>query len=493
MLHELTLWLAASVLNVRAERALQFPEQQDIGELRLSFIRLSPSTHSMKRFVIMLGPLVAGFAALWAIAIRIFQWEVTLGLASAGTIDELGRMIASITRTADFWLWFYLAFTIANTMFPSIPGFLRKRQKAMLVVALPFFGLIVWRIAGAANPALAHEIEGLVSSLALVIMQIITINVAAVLVLGSVEAVIERLTNMSATFRDGKMITMTRQEARQLKLRPRPQRRSARAEQVPPLTAPAPNSIYDIKLPIPGPPGREPVSRNAVMVVNMDNLDSAATPEGVIPDPPNRVPLQVSSLAKTTPEKNADLPPALGRGRVGGTEQSDNVVATEPFRQSDHQRESHGIGGDIPGDPPAEEASAPFIRPFVHQDTDDASRGHWDEQSAEAKDEPFARPFVMATRSDKNVLDQDRDNRTTNQDGDHPKSTNTKHLASTSAADNEKGATISSRTRPAPKPSKQDRGKGEDSVSEVSGELEYEDLEDGDSFADDDELYDDML
>ena len=76
-------------------------------------------------------------------------------------------------------------------MFPSIPGFLRKSQKAVLVVALPFAGLIIWRIAGAANPALAHEIEGLVGSLALVIMQIITINVAAVLVLGSVEAVIE--------------------------------------------------------------------------------------------------------------------------------------------------------------------------------------------------------------------------------------------------------------------------------------------------------------
>ena len=186
----------------------------------------------------------------------------------------------------------------------------------------------------------------------------------------------------------------------------------------------------------------------------------------------------------------AELPPVLGRGRTSGAEQSDAIVATEPFRQSDHQRESHGSGGDIPGDPPAEEASAPFIRPFVHQDADDASRGHCDEQSAEARDEPFARPFVLATRSVANEADQDRDNRSTKHDDDQSKSTNTRHLSSTSAADSERRATLASRTRPAPKPSTQDRGKCENSVSD---ELEYEELEEGDSYADADEFYDDML
>ena len=486
LLHELTLWLAASVLNVRAERALQFPEQQDIGELRLNFIRLSPNTHNIKRFVIMLSPLGVGIVALWAIAMRVFQWETTLGLASAGTIDDLGRTIASITRTADFWLWFYLAFTIANTMFPSFPDFLRKWQRVMLLVALPTLGLLAWRVAGAVNPVIAQGIEGLVSGLALVIIQIIIINIAAVMVLGSLEAVIERLTNMSATFRDGKMITMTRLEARQVKLGQTPQRRSARA-------TPAPTSIYDIKLPIPGPPGREPVSRSAVMVVNLENRDAATDPEATIPDSPNSATSPVSSLTKKTPESHAEAPTALGTQPTVGATQSGIAVAAEPFKESDHERESHGVGGEFPVDQPGDGASAPFIRPFVNQDANDATRGDWHAPSGESIDEPFARPFAMATRSDTKTAAQAQDDLSSKQDQDHSTSKNTKGLVSTGVTDSEERSTVASQTRAAPKPSKQDRGKSEDSESDVSGELEYEELEDDDLFADDDEFYEDVL
>ena len=32
LLHECSLWLAAGILNVRAERAIEFPAEQEIGE-----------------------------------------------------------------------------------------------------------------------------------------------------------------------------------------------------------------------------------------------------------------------------------------------------------------------------------------------------------------------------------------------------------------------------------------------------------------------------
>ncbi len=132
LLHELTLWLAAGILRVRAERALAFPQAQDIGELRLNFIRLSPQASPSKLRLIALMPLLAGLAALWLISEHVFAWSAALELAAAGTLDALAQAIAALTGVADFWLWFYLAFTIANTTFPAWPKPFSRRQKTFL-------------------------------------------------------------------------------------------------------------------------------------------------------------------------------------------------------------------------------------------------------------------------------------------------------------------------------------------------------------------------
>ena len=119
LLHELSLWLAAGILNVRADRAIQFPQEQEIGELKLNFIRISPHTGATRISVITLIPLATGLLALWAIAVQVFQWESTLDMAATGTVDAISQAVTALTRTPDFWLWFYLAFVVANTMFPG--------------------------------------------------------------------------------------------------------------------------------------------------------------------------------------------------------------------------------------------------------------------------------------------------------------------------------------------------------------------------------------
>ncbi len=44
VLHEFIYWLFAGFINVRAERAIAWPEAQAIAELRLNFIRLARNT-----------------------------------------------------------------------------------------------------------------------------------------------------------------------------------------------------------------------------------------------------------------------------------------------------------------------------------------------------------------------------------------------------------------------------------------------------------------
>ena len=137
VLHEAVMWLAAGLLNVRAERAIGFPEPQEIGELRLNFIRIAEDTGRMKRLLVRLCPLAVGMAALWAIAAHVFQWEQLLALLADGSLEAWAAALATLTRTPDLWLWFYLAFVIANTMFPTLAARSDWREKAVVLVTMP--------------------------------------------------------------------------------------------------------------------------------------------------------------------------------------------------------------------------------------------------------------------------------------------------------------------------------------------------------------------
>ena len=206
VLHEATLWLAAGLLNVRAERSIGFPEPQEIGELRLNFIRLAEDTGRLKRLTIRLCPILAGMAALWAIAAHVFRWEELFGPVADGRLEGVIAALTSLTGIADLWLWFYLAFVIANTMFPTLAGRSDRGEKALVLVSAPALTFIGWRVAGAAYPAVAVEIEALVGGIALVITQITLVNACAAVLLGLIEALIERATSRSATFRDGRCL-----------------------------------------------------------------------------------------------------------------------------------------------------------------------------------------------------------------------------------------------------------------------------------------------
>ena len=255
-LHELTVWLLAGLLRVHAETAIDFPAAQEIGELRLNFVRLSPGAGRARKVIISLAPLAAGSIALWLLAAGVFRWGAALAPLEAGGIDALALALGNVLRTADFWLWFYLAFVIANTMFPAQPILHSRWQQAVAGRGLFSLALLAWAIDSASSLTLLE-------SLAVALLQVLAFNLLVVAVLGTAESLIERVTGKSASFVDGVMVAMSREEARAWRAE---QAQASSASQSPakPKTF---RSIYDFPLPIPGPPGREPVSRQAVTVL----------------------------------------------------------------------------------------------------------------------------------------------------------------------------------------------------------------------------------
>ena len=84
----------------------------------------------------------------------------------------------------------------------------------------------------------------------------IALNVFAVALLALVENTIEYITGDSATFKDGKMITMTREEAKAMRLQLRQKELQTRQQQKrAPLLA-GPPSIYKLEFPVPAAPRR---------------------------------------------------------------------------------------------------------------------------------------------------------------------------------------------------------------------------------------------
>ena len=106
------------------------------------------------------------------------------------------------------------------------------------------------------------------SSLVSVLILIIGFNIFMTMILGTVESLIERVTGHSATFKNGKMITMTRAEM--LEQKEREQKRAIRARRRQEKQMSGPPTIYHFPLSIPGPPGDEPVTQGATAVIGVE-------------------------------------------------------------------------------------------------------------------------------------------------------------------------------------------------------------------------------
>jgi hypothetical protein len=294
VLHEFSYWLVAGILDIRAERAIQWPEKQEIAELRLTFIKLAKNIPLLKLAIITLAPLAAGLIAVWFVANNILPINEFLARISTGRLSDVTGAIGFLTSTPDFWLWIYLAFTISNTMVPNLKDLRGFRIIVIVIIAicigLFLLGLgnevVVTTLAGPVSDAL----YGLASTLAI----IIAIDVLVTAILGTIEAIVERVTGNSATFENGKLIAMTRQELAEYK-----KKQSARAIQPARRTTPTviptesgTPSIYKLPLPIPGPPGKEAVTQSETVILT-----------------PAAQPLPASPLRDTRPGPNVITSP----------------------------------------------------------------------------------------------------------------------------------------------------------------------------------------
>ena len=328
-LHELSYWLSAGILNVQAKSSIQWPEPQEIAELDLSFVELAKNTPPAKLALITLAPIISGLLAVWLIANNILQFNSFFDTLATGKLTDVAGAVRDLASAPDFWLWIYLLFTISNTMIPRL-GNLRGLRRVLIGIGIV---VVLLFLIGAGSQiifgTLAEPLTNAVNLLSATFFVIICIDLFFVIFLGTIEAIIERITGHSATFRRGKLIAMTREEA--IEARRRQQQRETRALQSRSARQPTMLSIYDRQLAIPGAPGDEAVTQSETVIVETEQ-------QLTLPQPDDRKGPDLITGAAINATSSRPTP-ALPEKTTSSDEPDTNDTSQSPKENDDEQED----------------------------------------------------------------------------------------------------------------------------------------------------------
>lgn len=151
VLHETSHLIAAVILRVKTRRFSVIPRVLPGGKIRMGYVETA-AVDPLRDALIGAAPLIAGLAVTAALGAWRLGMLPLAGLAFQGQWGEFMDNLQAIPRLQDFWLWFYLAFTVSSTMLPSAAD-----RRAWLPVLLTIAGAVgIALLAGAGSWMMAH-------------------------------------------------------------------------------------------------------------------------------------------------------------------------------------------------------------------------------------------------------------------------------------------------------------------------------------------------
>ena len=145
-LHELSHFLMAKLLGVQTGKFSLIPQTQPNGKLRLGYVETA-SGGFIRDALIGAAPLVTGSLLVAYAAIFRYHLLPLWDFIRLAEWDGFWAGLAAVPKTPDFWLWFYLTFTVSSTMMPSASD-----RHAWLPMGLLAGGLLVVAILAGAGP-----------------------------------------------------------------------------------------------------------------------------------------------------------------------------------------------------------------------------------------------------------------------------------------------------------------------------------------------------
>jgi hypothetical protein len=193
LLHELSHYVTARLLGVRTGRFSLLPAPLPDGRLRLGFVETA-SVDFIRDALIGAAPLLTGglfvaYAGIQRLKLLLL-WD-SLVYVSLPFKDG----ITTITGQPDFWLWFYLAFTVSSMMLPSASD-----RRGWLPLALVFSLLIAMALLSGAGPwmltHLAPTLDKVLQALAMAFSISVFLHLVLLLPIWLVRKLLNRVTGL---------------------------------------------------------------------------------------------------------------------------------------------------------------------------------------------------------------------------------------------------------------------------------------------------------
>lgn len=155
LVHEASHYLMAHALGVRTGRFSIFPKPLKDGRLQLGYVETA-HTDLLRDALIGAAPFFAGgliVTYVGLVQMGLYDFWLVLLSANGGTITQA---LLALPQRSDFWVWFYVAFTVSSTMLPSASD--RRAWLplgiglALLLVASLLVGAGPWLLDNASEP-----------------------------------------------------------------------------------------------------------------------------------------------------------------------------------------------------------------------------------------------------------------------------------------------------------------------------------------------------
>lgn len=140
LIHELSHYLTARLLGVRTGNLSLLPRSMKNGKIQLGYVETVRSD-VLRDSLIGVAPFLAGSIFVALAGIYRLRIDPLTGEGVGITLNYLINNLGTVYDSPDFWLWFYLVFTVSSTMMPSASD--RRAWLPMAVMLLILIGLTI--------------------------------------------------------------------------------------------------------------------------------------------------------------------------------------------------------------------------------------------------------------------------------------------------------------------------------------------------------------
>jgi hypothetical protein len=176
-LHEISHLVMAFLLRVRTGKFSLIPRSLPNGRLQLGYVETS-ATDFIRDAMIGFAPLLSGVSFVAYVGLKYLSIPVLWNSVFVQGTIQFSDGLKDLIMQPDFWLWFYLIFTISSTMMPS-----NSDRRAWLPLGIMLGVLLAISLFAGAGPWMAEHLILPVSRILQSIAMVFAISLSAHLVL----------------------------------------------------------------------------------------------------------------------------------------------------------------------------------------------------------------------------------------------------------------------------------------------------------------------